>query len=426
MPIHTGSYPSATSPESWDFFWQILADKLTCQKTLQYVLSWVENLWNGDGDIYIQHIDSNGLMLWEEDGVAICTARNAQDQPAVIGDGENGAIVVWRDLRNEDFPNSKMLSDDEIENYLNFDIYAQRVDGDGVVQWEPDGVAIVTAPESQGRPFVVGDGHGRAIIAWADYRSGTNLDVYAQRVDINGMMQWEEDGIAICDVEFDQNKPQIVKNDSEEIIISWQDYRADTGFSDIYAQKINRNGTILWIRDGVAVTTAWAQQWFLKMISDGEGGAIMTWEDGRGGDLTLSEIYAQRINNNGEVQWTENGVVVCMATDLQVEPTITSDGANGAIITWRDGRDVESNIYAQQVSGQEVLGDVDLGTKGDVNKDGNINVLDVVLCVNIVIERGDMPAPEELYRADVDHSGEINVSDVLGMVDIILNRGNQI
>ena len=39
MPIHTGSYPSATSPESWDFFWQILADKLTCQKTLQYVLS---------------------------------------------------------------------------------------------------------------------------------------------------------------------------------------------------------------------------------------------------------------------------------------------------------------------------------------------------------------------------------------------------
>jgi len=75
------------------------------------------------------------------------------------------------------------------------------------------------------------------------------------------------------------------------------------------------------------------------------------------------------------------------------------------------------------VNVQGALGDVSLGCKGDVNKDGNINVLDVVLCVNIAIERGDIPTPEELYRTDVDHSGEINATDIIGIVEIILNKG---
>ena len=189
---------------------------------------------------------------------------------------------------------------------------------------------------------------------------------------------------------------------------------------------MNSEGEILWEESGLPICTASELQWFQEMIKDKHNDAIITWEDRRSGSTSKIDIYAQKLGGC-EVQWIRNGVSICTAPDFQFRPTITYDCQGGAIITWWDYRyDFGPSIYTQQVSAQGVLGDVDLGTKGDVNKDGNINVLDVVLCVNIVIERGDMPAPEELYRADVDHSGEINVSDVLGMVDIILNRGNQI
>ena len=34
--------------------------------------------------------------------------------------------------------------------------------------------------------------------------------------------------------------------------------------------------------------------------------------------------------------WVEDGVAICTATNNQEDPQMTSDGAGGAVITWRD------------------------------------------------------------------------------------------
>jgi hypothetical protein len=62
------------------------------------------------------------------------------------------------------------------------------------------------------------------------------------------------------------------------------------------------------------------------------------------------DIYAQRINLNGEVQWTINGVEICRddSTD-QSDPQLCTDGAEGAIITWKDER--PNYIYAHRING---------------------------------------------------------------------------
>src|SRR6266481_6220801 len=73
----------------------------------------------------------------------------------------------------------------------------------------------------------------------------------------------------------------------------------------------------------------------VSIASDGGGGAILTWQDNRNGTY---DIYAQRVSATGVAQWTANGVVVCAAASEQYAPTIVSDGAGGAIITWQDNR----------------------------------------------------------------------------------------
>src|SRR5258708_1649183 len=85
------------------------------------------------------------------------------------------------------------------------------------------------------------------------------------------------------------------------------------------------------------------------IVADGAGGAIITWQDNRNGpDL---DIFAQRINAGGTPQWTADGVALCTAANNQQNPTIISDGAGGAIVTWHDARGgTNFDIYAQRLN----------------------------------------------------------------------------
>ena len=63
----------------------------------------------------------------------ICTATSDQERPAIISDGSGWAIIAWEDHR--------VFADDNI--------YSQKVNASGVIQWTADGVAISTASGRQ-------------------------------------------------------------------------------------------------------------------------------------------------------------------------------------------------------------------------------------------------------------------------------------
>src|SRR5258706_1764817 len=102
-----------------------------------------------------------------------------------------------------------------------------------------------------------------------------------------------------------------------------------------------------WINNGTAICLAAGGQYSPVAVSDGAGGAIITWFDQRAGN---SDIYAQRIDAAGVVKWTGDGVAICTAAGNQNTPAIVSDGAGGAIITWYDLRAGTFDIYVQRVN----------------------------------------------------------------------------
>ena len=208
--------------------------------------------------------------------------------------GRGGAIITWQDYRNS-----------------NWDIYAQRVNSSGAEQWTAGGVAISTASGDQWSSQLTSDGSGGAIITWDDTRSG-NGDIYAQRVDSSGVARWPAGGRAICAASGDQWNPELTSDGSGGAIISWTDDRSGT--YDIYARKVNSEGTVQWTAGGVAISTASGDQWSSQLTSDGSGGATITWQDYRSGN---GDIYAQRVDSSGAVQWTANGVAICAASGDQ-------------------------------------------------------------------------------------------------------------
>ena len=74
------------------------------------------------------------------------------------------------------------------------------------------------------------------------------------------------------------------------LYLTWQDYRSNSGFADIYAQRINPGGTMIWTANGVNICNQAAEQRGPKIIGDGSGGAFITWFDNRAGNY---DIYSQ-------------------------------------------------------------------------------------------------------------------------------------
>ncbi len=293
------------------------------------IITWYDRRSGSNDDIYAQRVDASGTVQWTSDGVAICLAAGNQSYPTITSDGAGGAIITWYDRRSGS----------------NDDIYAQRVDASGAVQWTSDGVAICSAAGNQNSPTITSDGAGGAIIIWCDRRSGSS-NIYAQRVDASGAVQWTSDGVAICPSLNAQNSPEIISDGAGGAIIMWRDLRS-VAF-DIYTQRVDASGAVQWTLDGVVISSTGFNQYYPTITSDGAGGAIITW-------ISYSDVYTQRVDASGTVQWTSNGEVICSGLGTQTYPEITSDGDGGAIISWQDYRSGNSDIYAQRV---DASGDV--------------------------------------------------------------------
>ncbi len=310
------------------------------------ILVWLDIRNGTNFDIYAQRINSQGLALWTNNGIAVCNSQGNKsfgDQESNVSlqpDGFGGAIVTWIDYRDgNDSPK----------------IYTQKINSSGTTQWQNNGVLIREnldnddATDGLLNPNIASDSSGGAIITWTDQRSGfLNSRIYAQRVNNSGIIQWQENGIAITS-EFISVLPKIVSDDQGGAIISWMDARNLIDI-DVYAQRIDSSGAAQWQANGFPIfVTPNSEQFDIEMIKDDFGGAIIAWSDNRNG-LDFGN-YAQRINSTGQTLWATNGLKVSDTTNDQNFVKLAPDGLGGALFAWQDDRsDVSGDAYAQKIS----------------------------------------------------------------------------
>ncbi len=288
------------------------------------IIIWQDNRF-GFWDIYSQKLNTTGEAQWATNGIPVCTATGNQQYPQAISDGNGGVIVVWSDYRN-----GKTWA------------FAQRIDADGTQLWQTDGLAIADTTFEHFHPRLISDGAGGAIIAWDD-----GVDIYTQRVSAVGALHWGNSGAAICTASYGQASPNIVGDGLGGAIIAWEDRRAT--LYNIYAQRVNANGSILWQVDGIEVRSGSEPAWSPRLETDGANGAILVWSDDRN-IYPNRDIFVQRVDLNGNVKWTVNGVAVCNASGYQSNPVLTSDQSGGVIVGWDDQRSGNVDVYTQRIT----------------------------------------------------------------------------
>ena len=203
-------------------------------------------------------------------------------------------------------------------------------------------------PSSQytfGRTEAVPDGAGGIICFWDDYAGVDNLR--AQRIAARGDRVWGVNGVL---VQAGTNVQQIamcaIPDGAGGAILAWQDMR--NGNADVYAQRLDAGGNLLWPAGSVAVCTEAGNQFDLSLSSDGSGGAWIVWTDARGGAAT--DIYARRVNGAGVAQGAAAGIAVCVAAGIQSGArTAAMTSFPGCTIVWRDQRTDGGDIYGQRL-----------------------------------------------------------------------------
>ena len=294
------------------------------------ILVWNDSR-NGNYDIFAQRINNNGAALWSFNGTAVVVKSSSQSSPVLTPNGNGGAIVVWQD-----------------SSAGNWDIYAQNIDSSGILLWNSNGIAVCTAPGDQINPRIVSDASLGAVFVWQDKRSGTDYSIYAQRVNDAGTGQWVANGIAVCSVAGTQNNPKIETDGNGHFVVAWPDKRNGTDYN-VYAQALNLSGVVQWTVNGITVCSAAGNQTALDLIADTTG-IFISWKDSRSGANT--NIYMQRLNWAGATQWAANGIGVVVNAFNQVNPNLVPDGMGGTFVVWQDDRNGTANndVYSQRIN----------------------------------------------------------------------------
>ena len=263
----------------------------------------------------------------------------------------------WPKVINDAAGGVYVVWQDQRTGFADNNIYAQLYDPTGTAVWAPDGIPVTNTLASEMDPQIISDGAGGVIVCWwSSSDGGLQTDLFAQRLDRSGAKLWPVTSVSVCTAINRQENARMISDNSGGAIIAWRDHRnsATNTVSDVFAQRILGNGSLGWSIDGVPVSTAQYDQMDIQLTTDGSNGAIITWSDNRRATPTenIFDIYAQRINSAGTPVWTTDGRVVSAANGAQTWPMIVDDDEGGAIICFFDTRNgaLGNAIYAQRMS----------------------------------------------------------------------------
>ena len=292
---------------------------------------WVDSR-PGNRDIYGVTLDSLGIPVTPNLRVNDDIATEEQFAPRVIAIGSDRYFVVWsdgRDGKGEVFGSYRTASGAPIGGNL-------RVSRDPVV-----------AGSYQGDPACAALPGGATLAVWVDGRNGS---IFGATFDIYG--QWlDETGTAIGG-NFKINDATGVQNagtpavaaTADGLVVAWLDRRRPGDPGDVWAQRYGPDGTPIGPNVLVNDDAVGNEQRFVRAC-DATGGAMVFWEDLRGGLGLDSNVEGAWVPWNGDPPGA-NFRVNATTLGRQGNPGAVWDGVEASIVVWEDLRRGSSDIFA--------------------------------------------------------------------------------
>jgi hypothetical protein len=385
------------------------------------IVAWQDDRFGAsNSDIFAQHVTTTGAIApgWPAAGLRLSTDTHDENNPAIAQDGAGGAYVAWETVWT-------------VGNPGDIDLYATHLQGNSGLVWS--NVALYNPIDEQKTPQLLPDGAGGFVIAFLDNYDGVagGSTLYAVRaIHFNSgpTLQWLAD---VSNGLFDHKAHRMIQDGAGGYYFAWQDYRS--GNPDVYAGRLTAAGASPpgWFNGRVVCQDTGVQQ-DIDLASDGNGGAFVVWSDQRDDS---GDIYGAHftIDANPVTGWIPDGNSLCTSPGGQSRPAVMSDGLGGAFVSWSDNRDFPTSVYAMRLAPMAALAPGWWPNGNLVSSGGNLGTKPPALVADatggfIAVWPDIRTVPDQMFAQRMDHFGVLGNPEpaITAVRDVGADQGGQL
>jgi hypothetical protein len=239
-------------------------------------------------------------------------------------------LVVWEDWRNGDW-----------------DIYAQRVDADGMIKGEV--ICVADSANDLRRPAVAFDTtQNRYLVAWQD--EGTTKAIGARVLNLNGTPFAASFDLTIGTIA--RTRPDVAYNSvANQFLVVWE-YETAADDHNVWGRKVNPDSTV----DGgtFQVITHPDDDLEPALVAYPTGQYLLVWTSDRSGTYN---VVGKQLPSNGDPTG-QSTFQISAGSDDERNPDLALNISNGrALVVWEDSRDDPGNDTNWDVYGRQVYSD---------------------------------------------------------------------
>jgi hypothetical protein len=298
-----------------------------------FYISWFDNSAGGY-DVYLQRLDVNGNELWAHNGVLVADRGYSSTQDYGLSiDTVGNALLAFRVFRTVPDPHDSIV--------------VSKVSPDGTLLWGPDGIEVSGVGAVTYSPKIAGTSDGNVVVAWKN-----EGDVAVQKLDPDGTPLWGV-GVTLSHPTDPISLSDLQPSDAGTVIASFT-----AGFFPgpfhLWAQKLaSADGALVWGPGHVQVYDLVGGSLqignFPRFVTDGAGGAVFSWYT----STPTLQCRAQRILADGSEAFAHNGVQVSThPSQIRVSPSAAFLAATQEIVvawTEQNFAQSQSGLYAQKL-----------------------------------------------------------------------------
>ncbi len=265
------------------------------------------------------------LAQWSSNpaaNLAIANFPGDQAVPKIAASGDGSTWLGWFDQRGGSYA-----------------VYVQRLDAQGVETFAHGGLLVSNQPQSTSLVNwdLISDGAGGCVLAFTDTRAGSDLDVYAYRIDATGQELWGANGVTLSNNADFEADPSIARTSDGYFVFAWANIPSP-GPGSIRLQKLDQNGNPQYIADGIPIFGQGTEKPAFSSIAASDSGSyIVSWVRDTATFLSSRHVRSQKFDGAGNALWNgASPVLVFDASSVPIAhlPLLVSDGVGGALYGW--------------------------------------------------------------------------------------------
>lgn len=291
-------------------------------------------------------LNSNGKILSDSLKGVVVSTRNKVSETKVIPDGKGGAFICWLETINN---KSTLLT--------------QYIDSSGTKKW---GIKPITVSKNKSSAIGYSAARIKSNLYAAITYQGSYKQVYQQLVSEKGKLLWGDEGKLLTYQKGSQSNPQLSIVDSS-VVVSWTNEFEKV--KDVFIQKFNTAGERLWGNNGQRIINIKGNQFGQRIISDKKGNVIIAWIDKRDNN-SAADLYIQKIDSKGKLVWNQDGVKIASSERMQKSYlNLVPDEEGGAIAVFKGTVEGRNDIYGQKIFSTGTYASQVLGFNADLSGD---------------------------------------------------------